>query len=987
MIVDLSWAGHNVFRPGSDSNTLTPAALAANPELAPGGQAGQTSLIGQPDIVQVSLSYAALGFSVVPQLPGAKHPCVKWKPFQEQRPTEDQLRGWFERWPQAGLAVVLGPVSGLFAIDVDGPEAHEALVARLGSEPVAPKVLSGSGKPHRYHLFFRHPDLATRAKSTPWHKKLEFRGHRGIIILPPSLHKSGNRYRFAQGHSFNDMELPELPPAILEELAAQAATKKSSPRRLTAPSTPTRRIPILRPDSVFGRARAYVAKVPPAVQGDGGDRLTYTVACRLVLGFGLTPEHALPLLLEYGDRCQPPWSEPELRHKLEQADREPGERGCLLRGPGSRGGVPGPAAGPPPAGPGQGGLPPPKVPILELVRDFGMIDPERTGLFELIGGTHGLFRGAADWPDLETLKADVASGKYADLDEAVLKAVRQAGGILSKDAHGLDRAERHFPYSDNTSLDGLQGYHVIAFRRQFAAWVFDREKSPLFSNTRLSWDELKGRFPADGDRGHLARVAKQFRLFRAARRLLWYLHARALTLGSDKLLLADAELAVVLWGQDQGRWPDNWRRDLRAVLASLQALEVARGVKTGTGVFSDWEEDWGLLLWEVADLSGRGQADACAPGCSLWHSPQKHHHFRVRLNYLFLGRLDRFKAGGGKAGDDGYNFHPDPRREIAGLKQRMEASSIAPYIFDPTEKKAYLREKGKQFREEVKVLRGEHTARFEGVVSTALLPLVFGDFIRLTGGQRRALLALTREVTRADRGQQDRRPDRAHVFEGGRVPGAGGRGWFVCGLLAGLPRCVGLNGNGTKHWGRGYRPATWMRRAGHVVPDDTGAFRTGVRAFLDDVAGLAGTLGVVAVGLWREEVFGLDQLREMARSGGRHELRKLRDLCLRFYLPEDYLARWRQLIAGKVAAGDGSGPAEDAPGAAGELPSGPASEREVLDLRVALSRLGLSQAELAAHLGRKPSFVSRLLAGEKKWPAGLLEKAQELVASREPSAA
>src|SRR5262249_18941087 len=199
-----------------------------------------------------------------------------------------------------------------------------------------------------------------------------------------------------------------------------------------------------------------------------------------------------------------------------------------------------PRAAPALAAGGGGGLPPPKVPILELVRDFGMIDPERAGLFELIGGTHGMFRGAADWPDLETLKADVSSGKYADLDEAALKAVEQAGGILSKCPDGLDRAERHFLSSDNTSLDGLQGYHVIAFRRQVAALVFDREKSPLFGNTRPSLDEVKGWFPADGDRGHLARVAKQFRLFRAARRLLWYLHARALALGSGTLLLADA---------------------------------------------------------------------------------------------------------------------------------------------------------------------------------------------------------------------------------------------------------------------------------------------------------------------------------------------------------------------------------------------------------------------------------------------------------------
>jgi hypothetical protein len=119
-----------------------------------GGLAGST-------ILSVALSYRDRGWVVVPQLPGAKQPCVKWKEFQERVPTEEELTRWFTRWPSAGLALVLGPVSGVFVLDVDGPEAHAALVARLGSEPVAPKALSGSRKPCRYHLFFRHPDLLT----------------------------------------------------------------------------------------------------------------------------------------------------------------------------------------------------------------------------------------------------------------------------------------------------------------------------------------------------------------------------------------------------------------------------------------------------------------------------------------------------------------------------------------------------------------------------------------------------------------------------------------------------------------------------------------------------------------------------------------------------------------------------------------------------------------------------------------------------------
>ena len=69
----------------------------------------------------------------------------------------------------------------------------------------------------------------------------------------------------------------------------------------------------------ISRARAYVGKCEPAVSGDGGHNKTmYVVGC-LTQKFGLTADQAWPLLLEYNERCQPPWSTRELLHKLESA--------------------------------------------------------------------------------------------------------------------------------------------------------------------------------------------------------------------------------------------------------------------------------------------------------------------------------------------------------------------------------------------------------------------------------------------------------------------------------------------------------------------------------------------------------------------------------------------------------------------------------------------------------------------------------------------
>ncbi|NQU26417.1 MAG: bifunctional DNA primase/polymerase [Candidatus Nealsonbacteria bacterium] len=265
---------------------------------------------GVGNMLDIALAYHSRGWSVVPQDPGAKQPCVRWKPFQDRPPTEDELAAWFAQWPQAGLAVVLGPVSGLLVVDVDGTEAHDVLIERLGREPLAPKAISGSRKPNRYHLFFRCPDVPTKAKATPWHAKLEFRGKGGIVIIPPSLHPSGNRYAWADGRSPDDLPLPELAGAIVAAL--------QPPRPLPPPTPSVGNVDI---EDASPSTRAFLT----GAYADGpawNDRL-FRAACDLA-GRGMTREAAEPLLLA-GAR---PWDEANVeiaRRSIESAFSEPRE--------------------------------------------------------------------------------------------------------------------------------------------------------------------------------------------------------------------------------------------------------------------------------------------------------------------------------------------------------------------------------------------------------------------------------------------------------------------------------------------------------------------------------------------------------------------------------------------------------------------------------------------------------------------------------------
>lgn len=102
-------------------------------------------------------------------------------------------------------------------------------------------------------------------------------------------------------------------PAVNVEAAIAAAPKQAA-------YTPAER-PLGRTDApAYSRARRYLHQCKGAISGSGGHAHTFVVAQKLVRGFELSAEDALDLMArEWNPRCSPPWSERELRHKVEQA--------------------------------------------------------------------------------------------------------------------------------------------------------------------------------------------------------------------------------------------------------------------------------------------------------------------------------------------------------------------------------------------------------------------------------------------------------------------------------------------------------------------------------------------------------------------------------------------------------------------------------------------------------------------------------------------
>lgn len=148
-----------------------------------------------------------------------KHPRVS-RGLHDATVDEDLIRSWWTRWPNANVGVVTGEASGIYVIDIDNKrsvdlgngilisEGENSLNQKqldIGKLPETLTSQTGSGG---IHIIYAYPTnlpstqekdiFGNRAGILP---SVDTRGDGGYIVAPPSLHPSGNRYRWLDpGH-------------------------------------------------------------------------------------------------------------------------------------------------------------------------------------------------------------------------------------------------------------------------------------------------------------------------------------------------------------------------------------------------------------------------------------------------------------------------------------------------------------------------------------------------------------------------------------------------------------------------------------------------------------------------------------------------------------------------------------------------------------------------------------------------------------------
>jgi hypothetical protein len=268
--------------------------------------------------------YISHGWQVVP-IPGAsKAPrIVGW---ENLRITSRQICHYFYAGDQ-NIGVLLGEPSNLLVdVDLDHPLAVD-LAARF--LPKTPTIFGRVSKPRSHWIYYLTSPATTRQWRLPNRKSvvLELRSTGSQTVFPGSHHPSGEAIHWETFGEPTRVE-PAYLEQCLESLYECVCENLQMPKASRQPILPADHD--LAPQGIVNRARKYLAKMPPAVSGQGGHNKTFQAACTLVLGFGLGQSQSLALLSEWNQRCDPPWSEKELEHKIDDANKQPGWRGYLL---------------------------------------------------------------------------------------------------------------------------------------------------------------------------------------------------------------------------------------------------------------------------------------------------------------------------------------------------------------------------------------------------------------------------------------------------------------------------------------------------------------------------------------------------------------------------------------------------------------------------------------------------------------------------------
>lgn len=248
------------------------------------------------NMIETALRYRdVLGLSVVPQK--NKQPLVPWIEFQTRKATEEEIREWWTKWPDAGISAVTGSISGVVVIDCDSQEAIDFFERSIPDSLVVP--YSETPRGGRHYFFSSDEKLS---KQVGLFHKIDFQAEKSCIVLPPSQGLNGRGYQWviepSSRQSFPDFRAA-MPPPIIKKINSTIYKGEVT----TDGKTPT--VGLLHP-------------VTFSLEKGNRDESLYYLANGMIKG-GIDPQVVKITLNYVAKNCKPPLSEQEIDAKIASA--------------------------------------------------------------------------------------------------------------------------------------------------------------------------------------------------------------------------------------------------------------------------------------------------------------------------------------------------------------------------------------------------------------------------------------------------------------------------------------------------------------------------------------------------------------------------------------------------------------------------------------------------------------------------------------------
>lgn len=250
--------------------------------------------------LESALALAAKGLPVFRLAPGSKKP-PKDSDWKNEATTDPIIikRLWENEPYNIGIATG----NGILGLDIDMKPGKDGMseFKKLNIPDEFVNTLIHRTPSGGYHVIWKADTSSIPNSASSLASGLDIRSSGGYLVGPGSVLYNGSGNGKYTVHKQRDIH--EAWPNLVRLLSRGQAKSNVVQHDLDNASSVT-------------HARDWLISAPPAIEGRGGDDLTYRTAAK-VKDLGVSEDVCLALMVEYwNDRCSPPWPYDDLQKKV-----------------------------------------------------------------------------------------------------------------------------------------------------------------------------------------------------------------------------------------------------------------------------------------------------------------------------------------------------------------------------------------------------------------------------------------------------------------------------------------------------------------------------------------------------------------------------------------------------------------------------------------------------------------------------------------------